>query len=133
MVVKAIVFIVGLSDFLAGVALLVAPRWFFDHIGTYPPYSPHFLGDAGAFLTPVGAALILAATNPVKYRSLVVLGTIVSVLHFLNHLYGSMTAGESWLQTLEVAVPAVAMLVVVAVARGTSRVDVMKSPKGVSR
>jgi len=133
MIVKAVVFIVGLSDFLAGAALLLAPQWFFDHIGTYPPYSPHFLGDAGAFLTPVGAALILAATNPVKYRSLVALGTIVSVLHFLNHLDGSLTAGESWLQTIVVAVPAVAMLVVVAVGRSKSRVNAMKSREGVSR
>ncbi len=111
---RAVLLIVGLSDALAGLALLVAPRWFFDTIGNIPPYSRHFMGDTGSFLLPVGVALILAARDPRRFRLLVWLGAGASLLHFLNHLYGSLAAGEAWLPTLEVAVPAVAMLAVAA-------------------
>jgi peptidoglycan/LPS O-acetylase OafA/YrhL len=112
-IVKAIVFIVGLSDLFVGVILMVAPRWFYDHFGTFPPYSRHFLGDTGAFILAIGVALVVAGTNPAKYRSLVTIGAIASVLHLLNHLYGSLFTHEPWLPTIEVAVPAVAMVGVV--------------------
>lgn len=114
MVTKAVLLIVGLSDALAGLALLVAPRWFFDTIGNFPPYGRHYMGDAGSFLVPIGLALVLAARDPRRYRGLVWLGAAASLLHFLNHLYGWVFAGEAWLPTLEVAVPALAMLAVVA-------------------
>lgn len=121
MLVRVLVIIVGLTDVLAGGSLLVARRWFFDTIAPFPPYSPHFMGDAGAFLLPVGGALLIAATNPTRYFALLVLGAAVSVLHLLNHLYGSATAGESWLQTFEVGVIAVAMLIAVAMVWMQSR------------
>jgi peptidoglycan/LPS O-acetylase OafA/YrhL len=118
-IVKAIVFIIGLSDLLTGVILMVAPRWFYDHIGTFPPYSRHFLGDTGAFILAIGVALVVAAMNPAKYRSLVTIGAIASVLHLLNHLYGSLFVHEPWLPTIEVAVPAVVMVIVVAFLRSS--------------
>lgn len=114
MVTKGVLLIVGLSDALAGLALLFAPRWFFDTIGNFPPFGRHFMGDTGAFLLPIGLALIVAARDPRRYRLLVWLGAGASLLHFLNHLYGSLAAGEAWLPTLEVAVPAVAMLAIAA-------------------
>ena len=117
MIVRVLVIIVGLTDVLAGGALLLDPSWFFDNIGTFAPYNPHYLGDAGAFLLPVGAGLLVAAFNPRKYFALLVLGMAVSVLHFLNHLYGSISRGESWLQTFEVGVIAFAMVVAVILTR----------------
>jgi hypothetical protein len=119
--VRALVAIVGITDVLAGGSLLLARRWFFDTIAPFPPYSPHFLGDAGAFLLPIGVALLVAATNPARYLALLVLGAAVSLLHFLNHLYGSVTSNESWLQTFEVGVIAVAMLIAVAMVRLQAR------------
>jgi hypothetical protein len=110
-IVRILVIIVGLTDALAGAALLVGPRWFFDNVGPFAPYNPHYLGDAGAFLLPVGIGLLVAAVNPRKYMALLVLGMAVSVLHFLNHLDGSVSRGESWLQTFEVGVIALAMVV----------------------
>ena len=119
MVVKALIVIVGVTDVLAGASLLVTPRWFFDNIGTFPPYSPHFLGDAGSFLLPIGVALLVAATNPARHSSLLVVGAAASVLHFLNHLHGSLSAAESWLQTVEVGLIALAMIYVVAAVRSS--------------
>jgi hypothetical protein len=116
-IAKALVLIVGISDLFAGLALMLTPRWFFDHIGTFPPYSRHYLGDTGAFILAIGVALTVAATNPIRYRSLVTIGAIASVLHFLNHLYGSLFQHEAWMQTLEVGVPAAAMVYVVVMVR----------------
>ena len=117
MIAKVLVAIVGVSDVLAGAALLLAPQWFFDNIGTFPPYSRHYLGDAGAFLLPVGIALLVAATNPRRHYSLVLVGLGVSVLHFLAHLYGSVRFNESWLQTVEVGIIALGIAVAAGIAR----------------
>ena len=120
MIARAIVLIVGLGDVLAGAALLLTPRWFFDSVAPFGTYNPHFLGDAGAFLLPVGVALMVAARDLSRFRSLVILGTAVSVLHFVNHLYGSIAHGESWPVTGAVAVQAVAMVGVLPLVRKLS-------------
>ena len=120
MIAKALVLIVGLADVLSGAALLLARRWFFDNIGNFPPYSPHFLGDAGAFLLPVGIGLVIAARDPARFRSVVLIGTGASVLHFLNHLYGSVTAGESWIESVLLLIQAVAMVYVSVAVRGVT-------------
>lgn len=110
MIARAIVLIVGLGDVVAGAALLLTPHWFFDNVAPFGTYNPHFLGDAGAFLLPVGVGLMIAARDLSRFRSLVILGVAVSVLHFLNHLYGSIAHAESWPVTGAVAVQAVAMV-----------------------
>jgi hypothetical protein len=115
--VRILLVIVGLTDTIAGAALWLGPRWFFDNVGPFAPYNAHYLGDAGAFLLPVGVGLCFAAINPRRYMALLVLGLAVSVLHFLNHLYGSVSRGESWLQTFEVGVIALAMVVAVVLTR----------------
>ena len=117
MIARAIVVIVGLGDVLAGAALLFTPCWFFDSVAPFGTYNAHFLGDAGAFLLPVGVGLMVAARDLSRFRSLVILGTAVSVLHFSIHLYGSLAHGESWRVTGAVAVQAVAMVGVVAFAK----------------
>ena len=48
----------GAVNLLAGLALLIAPVWFFNTIGTFAPYNQHYLGDAGAFLLPLGLGLL---------------------------------------------------------------------------
>lgn len=117
MVVKALVFIVGLSNVFAGAVVLLAPRWFFDNIGNFPPFSRHYLGDAGAYILPLGIALLIAARDPLKYRSLIYLGAGAGLLHFLNHVYGSVTAHESWAVAGAVGIQAVAMIYAAIVVR----------------
>jgi len=110
MVTRAVLLIVGLSHALPGLLILLVPRWFYDNVGTFPPYNPHFLGDAGAFELPVGVALMAAATDPLRHRWLVLLGAAASLLHFANHLLGSLEGGGQWLLTAAVGVPAAALV-----------------------
>lgn len=94
--VKLVLFLTGLMNLLAAVALLLAPAWFYEHIGYFPPYNRHYIGDAGAFALPWGLALCIAAFNPPRHRLLIGLSALASILHSLNHLYDH----RNWSETL---------------------------------
>lgn len=48
----------GLFYTLSGLALLFLPTWFFTYIGDFPPFNRHYMGDAGAFILPLGIGLL---------------------------------------------------------------------------
>ena len=50
--VRAILITAGIFYTFTGLALLLAPTWFFDTIGNFPPFNRHYMGDLGAFLLP---------------------------------------------------------------------------------
>lgn len=77
----------GVVNVFAGGALLVAPTWFFNTIGTFPPFNQHYLGDAGAFLFPIGLGLLLALREPRRHALLIGVGALAGLLHTGNHLY----------------------------------------------
>ncbi len=77
----------GLAYLSVGVVQLIAPHWFFENIGYFPPFNRHYVGDLGAFLLPLGIGLLVAARNPVMHRGLIGIGAAASVLHLLNHVY----------------------------------------------
>lgn len=107
---RAILVIVGLATVGAAVALLIAPHWFYDNVAPVPPFNRHYMGDAGAFSLAVGAALLVAAWNPVRFRLLALVGIGGTLVHAANHLFGSVTAAESWPSTIAVTIEAVALL-----------------------
>ncbi len=77
----------GIFYLITGLALLFAPQWFFDNVGTYPPFNRHYAGDVGSFLLPLGIALAWAARNPAQHRGLIAFAAAGSGVHALNHLY----------------------------------------------
>src|SRR5262244_675689 len=85
-IIQVVVVVSGLLYTSTGVALLVAPNWFFQHIGTYPPYNRHYEGDLGSFLLPLGVALLVAARATARYVGVIWLAALGSALHFINHL-----------------------------------------------
>lgn len=82
----------GVFYALTGAALLFAPQWFYDNIGTFPPFNRHYEGDLGAFLLPLGIALMIAARTPAQHRLLIGLAAAGSLVHALNHLYDDVIA-----------------------------------------
>lgn len=82
----------GVFYALTGVALLFAPQWFYDNIGTYPPFNRHYEGDLGAFLLPLGIVLVIASRHPSRHRLLIGFAAAGSLVHALNHLYDDMIA-----------------------------------------
>lgn len=122
---RALIGLVGLFDTLAGGALLLAPEWFYQTIGTFPPFNRHYLGDAGAFLLPIGLGLLLAAREPVRFRAILVLGLGASWIHAANHTFDAlMHAGEgaaSWLDVANILGMAIALSVGTALVWRTRR------------
>lgn len=84
---QGVVAIAGMLYLLTGIALLFAPIWFFQHVGTFPPFNQHYEGDLGSFLAPLGIGLLVAAREPGKHAWLLWVAAIGSLLHAGNHLY----------------------------------------------
>ena len=102
----------GLLYTLTGAALLFLPQWFFDNIGTFPPFNRHYTGDLGAFNLPLGIALLLAARRPANHRGLIGFAAAASLIHVLNHFYDDL-AGRTVVmssQTLQLLIFAVVLI-----------------------
>lgn len=120
---RAIFFLAGLSHLLTAAAMLFAPTWFYEHIGTFPPYNRHYTGDLGAFQVPLGLGLLLAARDPRRYSAMVWVALAGNVLHMLNHTYDALVEGASFGRWLGDVAPlyAVALLLLVGLALATGR------------
>ena len=77
----------GVFYTLTGLLLIFAPVWFYDTIGTFPPYNRHYAGDTGTFVLAIGVMLLVAARQPAQQRGVILLAVIASWLHGVNHLY----------------------------------------------
>jgi hypothetical protein len=86
---RIVVALAGAGTLLAGITLLLAPVWFFEHIGPYSPFNRHYEGDLGAFLIPLGVGLLIAAREPWRHRLLVAVAASASLLHAGNHVFDS--------------------------------------------
>jgi hypothetical protein len=87
---RSLIGAIGALDVAAAAALLLVPEWFYERVGTFPPFNRHYAGDAGAFLLPIGVGLVIAATDPIRYRVLIWVGLGASWLHAANHTYDAL-------------------------------------------
>jgi hypothetical protein len=85
-IARFIVLLNSLMNILPGLALLFAPKWFYQ-IADFPPFNQHFMGDAGAFSLALGIGLLVAARNPNGHRSLIAVAALAGLIHVGNHLY----------------------------------------------
>ena len=85
--IRLATFVAGLYYLVAAIGLIVTPGWFFEHVGHFPPFNRHYMGDAGSFLLPLAAGLMIASRDPVRNRPLIAVGAAASLVHMLNHLY----------------------------------------------
>jgi hypothetical protein len=94
-IAQVVVAIAGITHLLVGLAMLLAPMWFFTTIGTFPPFNRHYTGDMGAFQLALGAGLLLAARAPAQQRLLVGIAAAGNLLHMLNHAYDALLSRAS--------------------------------------
>ncbi len=104
---QLVVAVAGALYVLTGAALLFAPVWFFQHIGTFGPFNRHYEGDLGAFLLALGIGLLFAARSPARYGLAVWVAAMGSLLHACNHIYDAIIAGASLGDWLAQPVPLV--------------------------
>jgi hypothetical protein len=84
--VRAVLVGGGLFYLISAVLLLFGPVWFFDNIGTYPPYNRHYEGDTGSFTLVLGLVLCWAVREPARYRAMIAAVGIGSLVHAMNHV-----------------------------------------------
>ena len=94
-IAQAVVAIAGIAHLLVGLAMLLAPMWFFATIGTFPPFNRHYTGDMGAFQLALGVGLLFAARTPARYRLLIGIAAAGNLLHMLNHAYDALISRAS--------------------------------------
>ncbi len=112
---QIVVAIGGAVNLFAGALLLLAPAWFFDTIGNFPPFNRHYMGDAGAFLLPLGIGLLVAARDPRRHRGLIGVAALGSLLHVGNHLYDDFVAGQAAAHFARETLPLLALAVLLIV------------------
>lgn len=88
-----LVALAGLIHVVTGLALLLAPLWFYQNIGTFPPFNRHYAGDLGAFELGLGLALLPAARRPGRHWLLLAAVAGANLLHALNHAYDALLIG----------------------------------------
>jgi hypothetical protein len=94
-IAQVVVAIAGVLHLLVGLAMLLAPMWFFVAIGTFPPFNRHYTGDMGAFQLALGAGLLVAARAPARQRLLIGSAAAGNLLHLLNHAYDALIGHAS--------------------------------------
>ncbi len=105
--IRLLVFVTGLNYVLDGLALLVAPTWFFENIGTFGSFNRHYLGDLGAFLLPLGIGLLVAARKPRQHYVLIAVVAAGNIIHASNHIYDAIMGQEDLAHWLSDTVPLV--------------------------
>ncbi len=94
-IAQVVVAIAGMLHLVVGLAMLLAPMWFFVAIGTFPPFNRHYTGDMGAFQLALGAGLLFAARTPARQRLLIAIAAAGNLLHMLNHAYDALISHAS--------------------------------------
>ncbi len=88
--VRVVIGVVGVGYLMIGLALILAPQWFFDNIGPFAPFNRHYAGDLGTFFLPVGLGLLAAVRAPARHRLFLAVAAGASLLHAGNHFYDAL-------------------------------------------
>ncbi len=93
--VRAVLVAGGALYVSTGLLMLLLPEWFYQNIGTFPPFNRHYTGDLGSFNLPLGLALLWAVRNPARHCLLIGCAALASLIHALNHTYDDIQMGLS--------------------------------------
>ena len=77
---------VGALHLLSGLFMALAPRTFYDQLGTFPPFNAHYVRDLATWYVAFGVALLLAARRPAWQAPLLALVVVQYALHVVNHV-----------------------------------------------
>ena len=111
---QVVLVVAGAIHLLTGLALMLAPEWFFANVGTFPPYNRHYAGDLGAFQIALGVGLLAAVRDPARHRLLVGVIAAGNLLHTLNHAYDAFMGRAALLYWLADSGPLLVMTLALA-------------------
>jgi hypothetical protein len=76
----------GLSQLALGLYQAIAPRSFFDFLGTFGAYNDHYIRDTSTFYVALGIVALLAAARASWRPAVVAFAALQYVLHTVNHI-----------------------------------------------
>ena len=83
---RVLVIAAGALHLASGLFMALAPRAFYDQVGTFPPFNAHYLRDLATWYVAFGVALLLAVRRPAWQLPLLALAVLQYALHVVNHL-----------------------------------------------
>lgn len=83
---QRLVWVVGALHLAAGAFMFLAPRAFYDQVGTFRPFNGHYVRDLATWYVAFGVALLLATRRPSWQAPLLALVVIQYALHVVNHV-----------------------------------------------
>ena len=95
--------LLGAYHLLLGVAMVAAPRTFFDDVATYGTFNDHYLRDVASFYLALGVVMLVAVAKTSWQTPLLAFATLQYVLHVLNHLWDISDTDPGWLGPANVA------------------------------
>lgn len=93
---RVAVLLVGALHLATGALMLLAPRTFYDQVGTFPPFNAHYLRDLATWYVAFGVALLLAARRPAWRVPLLALVVLQYALHVVNHVIDVSDPSPAW-------------------------------------
>ena len=115
------VLVVGALHLATGVLMALAPRGFYDNVGTFPPFNAHYLRDLSTFYVALGVALVISARRRSWQVPLLTLAVLQYALHVLNHFVDIGDADPGWKGPVTVVALILAGVVLWSMLRSASR------------
>ena len=78
--------VLGVSEVLLALWMVLAPRSFFDGIGGFGAYNPHYMRDVATFELAIGIVALLAIRRPSWWPATLAVAAIQFALHAINHI-----------------------------------------------
>ena len=78
--------VLGVSEVLLALWMVLAPRSFFDSIGGFGAYNPHYMRDVATFELAIGIVALLAIRRPSWWPATLAVAAIQFALHAINHI-----------------------------------------------
>ena len=121
LVLRPILAILGLYHLLLGVAMVAAPRTFFDDVATYGAFNDHYIRDVATFYLALGAVLLVAVAKTSWQTPLLAFATLQYAVHVLNHLWDIGDPDPGWLGPANAAALALIGAVLLWLLRGGAK------------
>lgn len=90
----ALLGVLGVSEVLLGLWMVLAPQSFFDSLGAFGTYNGHYVRDAATFTLALGIVALLAVRRPSWWPATLALGAAQFGLHAINHVVDAGEADE---------------------------------------
>ena len=82
----ALLGVLGAVEIALGVWMVLAPRSFFDGLGGFGAYNPHYMRDVATFELAIGIVALLAIRRPSWWPATLAVAAIQFGLHAVNHI-----------------------------------------------